>query len=147
MEKMDDIVWSINPRNDSIQDLMVRVKRFAATLFEAKDIDYTIFIDDSIRDARLNMENRQHIYLIMKEAINNLVKYSECTRAEIDVKYRNNILAIEIRDNGIGFNEQSIRLGNGLISMRKRAEAISAVIDIRSSNVQGTTVFLQTKIK
>ena len=102
---------------------------------------------DSIRDARLNMENRQHIYLIMKEAINNLVKYSECTRAEIDVKYRNNILAIEIRDNGIGFNEQSIRLGNGLISMRKRAEAISAVIDIRSSNVQGTTVFLQTKIK
>ncbi len=147
MEKMDDIVWSINPRNDSIQDLMVRVKRFAATLFEAKDIDYTILIDDSIREARLNMESRQHIYLIMKEAINNLAKYSQCTRADIDVKYRNNILAIEIRDNGIGFNEQSIRLGNGLISMRKRAEAINAVINICSSEVKGTTVFLQTKIK
>ena len=147
MEKMDDIVWSINPRNDSIQDLMVRVQRFAASLFEAKDIDYTIHIDDSIRDARLDMENRQHIYLIMKEAINNLVKYSECTSAEIDVKYRNNILAIEIRDNGKGFNEQSIRLGNGLISMRKRAEAISAMINIRSSESHGTTVYLQTKIK
>ncbi|HET6721656.1 MAG TPA: two-component regulator propeller domain-containing protein, partial [Chitinophagaceae bacterium] len=87
MEKMDDIVWSINPRNDSIEDLMLRIKRFASKLFEAKEIDYTISIDDSIHKAKLDMETRQHIYLIMKEAINNLVKYSNCTKACIKVNY------------------------------------------------------------
>ncbi len=147
MEKMDDIVWSINPRNDSIGELMLRIKRFAARLFEARDIDYSIHIDEDIHTAKLDMESRQHIYLIMKEAINNLVKYSGCTKASINVHYRYHQLEIEIRDNGKGFNEQNIQLGNGIISMRKRAEAMRAAISIRSIKEEGTVVSLQTKIK
>jgi signal transduction histidine kinase len=147
MEKMDDIVWSINPRNDSIGELMLRIKRFAARLFEARDIDYSIHIDEAIHTAKLDMESRQHIYLIMKEAINNLVKYSGCTKASINVHYRHHLLEIEIRDNGKGFNEQNIQLGNGIISMRKRAEAIQAAIRIQSIKEEGTVVSLQTKIK
>src|SRR6185436_5005032 len=108
MEKMDDIVWSINPNNDSIENLMLRIKRFASKLFEAKEIDYTIEIDNSIHTAKLNMETRQHIYLIMKEAINNLVKYSNCTEAAIRVRHDIGRLLIEIADNGKGFNEHSI---------------------------------------
>jgi ligand-binding sensor domain-containing protein/two-component sensor histidine kinase len=147
MEKMDDIVWSINPRNDSIEDLMLRIKRFASKLLEAKEIDYTIDIDDSIHNAKLDMETRQHIYLIMKEAINNLVKYSNCTRACIKVKYNNNYLKIEISDNGKGFNQQQIQLGNGIISMKKRAEAINAQMKIDTELNKGTIVSLQTRIK
>ena len=147
MEKMDDIVWSINPRNDSIEDLMLRIKRFASKLLEAKEIDYTIDIDDAIHKAKLDMETRQHIYLIMKEAINNLVKYSNCTKACIKVKYDNNYLKIEISDNGKGFNQQQIQLGNGIISMKKRAEAINAQMKIDTEFNKGTTVFLQTRIK
>lgn len=147
MEKMDDIVWSINPRNDSIEDLMLRIKRFASKLLEAKEIDYTIDIDDSIHNAKLDMETRQHIYLIMKEAINNLVKYSNCTKACIKVKYNNNYLKIEISDNGQGFNQQQIQLGNGIISMKKRAEAINAQMKIDTELNKGTIVSLQTRIK
>ncbi len=147
MEKMDDIVWSINPGNDSIEDLMLRIKRFGSRLFEAKEIDYSIVIDESIGKAKLDMETRQHIYLIMKEAINNLVKYSDCTQAFISVKYDNNFLNIEIRDNGKGFNQQKIQFGNGIISMRKRAEAINAKIRIDSELNKGTIVSLQSKIK
>ena len=147
MEKMDDIVWSINPGNDSIEDLMLRIKRFASKLLEAKEIDYTIDIDDSIHKAKLDMETRQHIYLIMKEAINNLVKYSNCTKACIKVKYNNNYLKIEISDNGQGFNQQQIQLGNGIISMKKRAEAINAQIKINTELNKGTIVSLQTRIK
>lgn len=147
MEKMDDIVWSINPRNDSIEDLMLRIKRFASKLFEAKEIDYTISIDDSIHKAKLDMETRQHIYLIMKEAINNLVKYSNCTKACIKVNYDNNYLKIEISDNGKGFNQQQIQLGNGIISMKKRAEAINAQMKIDTELDKGTTVSLRTRIK
>ena len=147
MEKMDDIVWSINPGNDSIEDLMLRIKRFASKLLEAKEIDYTIIIDDSINKARLDMETRQHIYLIMKEAINNLVKYSDCTKACIGAKFDNNYLNIEISDNGKGFNQQKIQFGNGIISMKKRAEAINATIKIDTRLNKGTIVSLQTKIK
>ena len=147
MEKMDDIVWSINPNNDSIENLMLRIKRFASKLFEAKEIDYSIDIDSSIHNAKLNMETRQHIYLIMKEAINNLVKYSNCTKAAIRVKYDLGHLQIEIVDNGKGFNERNIQLGNGIISMKKRAEAIQAQIKIITQLNKGTTISLETKIK
>lgn len=147
MEKMDDIVWSINPVNDSIEDLMLRIKRFASRLFEAKEIDYSILIDESIGIAKLDMETRQHIYLIMKEAINNLVKYSDCTKALIKVKYDDNYLNIEISDNGKGFNQQKIQFGNGIISMKKRAEAIHAKIRIDSELNKGTIVSLHSKIK
>lgn len=147
MEKMDDIVWSINPNNDTIENLMLRIKRFASKLFEAKEIDYIIDIDNSIHNAKLNMEIRQHIYLIMKEAINNLVKYSNCTKAAIRVKYDFGHLQIEIVDNGEGFNEHTIQFGNGIISMKKRAEAIQAQIRIITQQNKGTTISLETKIK
>ncbi len=147
MQKLFQIVWSINPKHDSIEDLMLRIKRFASTLFEEKEIDYSINIDESIHKAKLDMETRQHIYLIMKEAINNLVKYSGCTKSSISIKYENNYLNIGISDNGKGFNQQKIQFGNGIISMKKRAEAINARISIDSELNKGTRVSLHTKIK
>jgi len=147
MEKMDDIVWSINPGNDSIENLMLRIKRFASTLFEAKEIDYAIRIDEQIYKTKLDMETRQHIYLILKEAINNLVKYSQCSQAVIEVKYAGNHLNIMVTDNGKGFNQHNIQLGNGIISMKKRADAINGEIRITTALDKGTTILLQTKIK
>ena len=147
MEKMDDIVWSINPQNDSIENLMIRIKRFASKLLEAKEIDYTIDIDSSINKVKLNMEARQHIYLIMKEAINNQVKYSNCSSSYIGVNYEHNLLKIEISDNGKGFNQNNFRPGNGIISMKKRAEAVGGEIKIMTEPGQGTKILLQTKIK
>jgi signal transduction histidine kinase len=67
----------INPRNDSLENLLMRVRHFATTLFEAKGIDYTIDIQQHVDEVRLPIEYRQHIYLILKEAINNLVKYAQ----------------------------------------------------------------------
>ena len=126
---------------------MLRIKRFASKLLDAKEIDYSIIIDESISKAKLAMETRQHIYLIMKEAINNLVKYSDCTRACIRVKFDHNYLNIEISDNGKGFNQQKIQFGNGIISMKKRAEAINGQINIDTEVNKGTTISLHTKIK
>ena len=147
MEKMDDIVWSINPNNDSIENLMLRIKRFASKLLEAKDIDYTIDIAPSIQKIKLDMESRQHIYLIMKEAINNQVKYSNCTRSYIGVRYDQNHLQIEITDNGQGFNDHACPQGNGMLSMKSRAQVIGGVLEVITKPGEGTTILLQTKIK
>ncbi|HQI41677.1 MAG: hypothetical protein B6D44_15480 [Ignavibacteriales bacterium UTCHB2] len=147
MEKMDDIVWSINPKNDSLEDLFARMKNIASRLFEAKEINYEINISPYIKNIHLSMEHRQHIYLIMKEAINNLIKYSDCSDAEISVSYQSHIMRIIIKDNGKGYDAQKSFYGNGLISMKKRAEAINANIEILSTLNKGTELILSVKIK
>jgi signal transduction histidine kinase len=147
MEKMDDIVWSINPRNDSLENLLSRIKRFATTLFEAKNIDYEISIQENISDVKLPMEWRQHIYLILKEAINNLVKYSEATRALIGVNYQEEILEIYLVDNGRGFDSSKVYNGNGLLSMKNRADLMQAELIINSSASKGSQIALRIKIK
>ncbi len=147
MEKMDDIVWSINPKNDSMEDLLLRTKRFASALFEAKDIDYTITIQQNIQSVYLPMEYRQHIYLIMKEAINNLVKYSGATQALIDVGYTGSSLLVKIKDNGSGFSTDKKLSGNGILNMKNRAALMNASLRIESTPNEGTLVTLGVKIK
>jgi hypothetical protein len=135
MDKMDDIVWSINPRNDEVENLMVRIQRFAAPLLEAKGIDYDIVI-----------EHRQHIYLIMKESIINLVKYSRATQAVIRARSAGGWLKVDVSDNGSGFDPASARKGNGIVNMKSRAALMRATLDIDSVQGKGTTVLLMLKI-
>jgi len=146
MDKMDDIIWCVNPQNDSFQNLMLRIKKFAALLFEAKNIDYTISIDKSINDISLPMNLRQHLYLILKEAVNNLAKYSSATHATICINYENGYLNMNVTDNGKGFDTAKQQTGNGLRNMKRRAGLLRAKLKIES-NDSGTTVLLRTKIK
>jgi signal transduction histidine kinase len=143
MEKMDDIVWSINPKNDSLENLLLRVKRFATQLFEAKEIDYTIEINDNVAEVKLPMDYRQHIYLILKEAINNLVKYSQATKAEIKVCCNNDLLELYVIDNGKGFVQQESATGNGILSMKSRALLMNAELIINSELNKGTEILLK----
>lgn len=146
MERMDDIVWNINPNNDSMEKLFLRIKVFAAKLFEAKGINYKIDIDENVNRLNVLMEYRQHIYLIMKEAINNLVKYADCSEAAIIVSCDQMLLAIVIKDNGNGYDTNKITYGNGLNSMKKRAEEMNAKINMQSKTNEGSTIELFVKI-
>ena len=147
MERMDDIVWSINPQKDSIESLFLRIKIFAAKLFEAKEINYSIDIAPHISKIHLPMEYRQHIYLILKEAINNLVKYSCCSHASIVISIENTQLKIQLKDDGIGFDTALTPAGNGLLSMKKRAAEMKGSLEIYSSVGNGTNIQLSVKIK
>lgn len=147
LEKMDDIVWSINPRNDTLESLLLRVHRFGAQLFEAKGIEYDIEIEPGVRHLRLNMERRQSLYLITKEAIINLVKYADAGKAHIRARAIRHTLEVQISDNGRGFDQTSIRPGNGIINMKSRAASMKAGLTIDSSPGHGTTVTLALKIK
>jgi signal transduction histidine kinase len=146
MEKMDDIVWSINPRNDSLENLLTRVRHFATTLFEAKDIDYRIDIQKNIHEVRLPMDYRQHIYLILKEAINNLVKYGRASAASIEVRFDHQHLQLCVRDNGQGFDPSSPSTGNGISGMYRRASMMNARVTIASTPGQGTSIQLQVDL-
>jgi len=147
MERMDDIVWSINPENDTLNGLLLRVKQFSSKLFEVKGIDYEFDIPPTISGARLSMEYNQHIYLILKEAINNMVKYACCSKAIIHISFASPHLTITISDNGKGFRASSSFPGNGIKSMKNRAQLMNAKLVIDATEDKGTVISLHLKIK
>lgn len=137
MEAMSDIVWTINPKNNSLQSLIGRIKRLAAELCEAKNIVFTFIGDDA--DLKLNMEASQNIYLVLKESINNALKYSECTQLKLVIKTEANQFAFELKDNGKGFDMDKSGYGNGLRTMQERMKEVGGEFTI-SSDDKGTKV-------
>lgn len=126
---------------------MARIKHFASKLLEAKGIEYDIDIGETARQVKLPMLFRQHIYLILKEAVNNLVKYSSCTEARIGIRADSKFLVASVSDNGIGFDPSAVREGNGLLNMSNRAAAMRAGFSAESVPGKGTTISLRVKIK
>jgi len=147
MEKMDDIVWSISTQNDTIGNLFSRIQQFASTILEARNIDYEFRVPDKLKEMKLDMQRRQHIYLVLKEAINNLIKYSGCSTVCILAEYSGGLLKIEVADDGKGFDTTQQSSGNGLLNMQKRAEAMRGKFCIASSPGKGTRVSLAVQIE
>lgn len=79
MESMSDMVWAINPVNDSFEKVILRMKEFAAEILEPARINYYFTETGELEKTQLNPEQRKDIYLIFKEALNNVVKYSAAT--------------------------------------------------------------------
>jgi len=142
MEKMSDIVWAIHPGNDSLEQLLVRMKEFAADMLEPKDINYQFTIEGDISRQRLNINQRRDIYLIFKEAVNNAAKYSECQRIQILLKQDAGIFQLRISDDGTGFAIDNAGSGNGIRNMRQRARQIGGELTIDSNVEEGTTIDL-----
>jgi ligand-binding sensor domain-containing protein/two-component sensor histidine kinase len=150
MENMSDIVWSINAENDLVENLVVRMKEFAADILESKNIDFIFTADESLMKTKLPLSIRRDFYLIYKEAINNLAKYSECSHAEIKIFsetprsfHGNSLLILRVADDGKGFDAEKSFSGNGLKNYKIRSEKINAQFEIRSSIGNGTEVILK----
>lgn len=142
MDAMSDIVWSINPANDTLGSILVRMKEFAAEVLEARNINYRFDVGQEITALKLTPEKRRDFYLIYKEAINNLAKYAEATKASIHLSVKDNQLQMTITDNGKGFDLTNGKTGNGLGNMRNRALQQGGRLDIESAVGKGTTITL-----
>jgi signal transduction histidine kinase len=146
LDSMADIVWTINPENDEFEKIVLRMRSFAYELLGAKNIDFEFNADDDITKAKLTMDVRKNLYLIFKEATNNMVKYSGADKATFSIKGEKNYLTMLIRDNGKGFDTKQSPNGNGLKNMKKRAEEIGAWFMIDSLPGNGTTIELKIAI-
>ncbi len=91
------------------------------------------------------MELRRNFYLIFKEAVNNLAKYSGAANAFIMIWNRENNLKMTIRDDGNGFELSTVKAGNGLLNMQQRADAMKARFNLESISGKGTTIELEFK--
>ena len=89
------------------------------------------------------MDKRRDLYLLFKEAVNNLAKYSKARLARIQLSMENNQLKLLVQDDGIGFNAEQVTAGNGLQNMHQRAVLLSGKLDISSKVNQGTRLQLE----
>lgn len=148
ISEMNDIVWTINPRNDSMQKILQRMESFAKPLLHTQNIQFRFQYDPAVMNVNLEMEKRKNFYLIFKEAVNNSLKYSGCKKMEVAVHYRNHHLELVVMDDGAGFDRKAVDTkqslsGNGLNNMARRANEMNGVCVIDSQPGQGTTVRLK----
>ena len=146
LDAMADIVWTINPENDQFEKIILRMKNFAYELLGAKNIDFEFITDEEITRMNLPMDVRKNLYLVFKEATNNMVKYSGASKAMFSIKTEKNNLAMSISDNGKGFNANQPSEGNGLRNMKKRAEEIGAELSIETYPGGGTRIDLKLAV-
>jgi signal transduction histidine kinase len=142
-ESISDIVWNINPRYDNIQNLLVRMRRYAADMMDGKNINYQINFSEAVDQIFLNMDKRRHFYLFYKEAINNLVKHAKAENVIVQLQIRNNRVELNIQDDGLGFDPKMPGMGNGMASLQKRTAALNGEMEIVSEPGRGTRINLQ----
>jgi len=146
MEGMSDIVWAINPINDSLEKMIIRMKEFAVEILEPLNINFSFNNKVDISQMTLDVARRKEVYLVFKEAINNAAKYSHCKNIIINLERNKNLLRLTISDDGRGFDKNLLKSGNGLRNMAQRAVAMGASFDIFSVLGSGTTVSLDIPI-
>ena len=146
VNKLNDIVWLINPDQDSLQKLIQRLEEYATDMVKVKNMQVKVNVPEHLHVHSLPMKSRRNIYLFCKEAINNAVKYSNGTLLELNVKEINNKLEFAVCDNGKGFNLSTVKRGNGLENMQKRADEIGAKLTTQSKHNEGSLVSMQVKI-
>jgi len=142
MESMSDMIWSINPGNDSFEKMVVKMKEFLAEILESKNISYRFAGEETLNGTVLNPGRRKNLFLIFKETINNAAKYSEGSFVDIILLLQEGQLHLTIADNGKGFDPAQVKKGNGLRNMKERAKEINASLEFHSDNSNGTTLKL-----
>lgn len=142
---LDSIVWLIDPSKESLLDLLIRCKQVARDLLPNQELAITDEIPVNLHKKELSSETRRGVYLIFKEAIHNIHKHSQADKVQIGFYLEGDKLAITLKDNGIGFDEDKVRKGNGLDNFRKRADEMKGVLYLHSEEGKGTTITI-TKV-
>lgn len=133
---MSDIVWSIDSTYDTPDALAIRMKDMATEMLHSKNIELTFHEQEHTRTKSFEPIFRQNIYLIFKEAINNIVKHSNATHVNVSIVYRPQFYMI-IEDDGVGIPD-NVYSGNGLRNMKRRAQQAGGQLIVSTS--QGTKI-------
>lgn len=144
LEAMRDIVWFINPKNDDGEDIIFKMRETAAKLLAG--IDWSFNTTNGIKIDLFSLEQRRNIFLIYKEALTNVFRHSNANQCSIDITVNAGQMDLVVKDNGTGFDFESVKKNTGLISMLNRAEKINGKLKIDSARGKGTTVQLTIKM-
>lgn len=139
--ELRDTIWAMNTNEFTFDDLRSRIFNFIEKAKSAtEDIHFKFHVDDSLNEEKFSSIIGINLYRTMQEAVNNAVKYSEATEISVNVTSQREQIKIEIKDNGKGFDSDTIEYGNGLYNMKKRIEEVGGTIEIKSKLNNGTTI-------
>ena len=140
IDRLEIISWATNPKNDSFRSLKDLMRKYAAPICYAKNIELNIQCVGVDEDMIMTGDVRQNLFLIFKESINNLIKYAEATQCNVQIFTKYHQLYFKIADNGNGSDGPIKGNGSGWKNMRKRAEELNGKIIIESEQGKGTFV-------
>lgn len=138
VKSMNEIIWSISNEYNTLQDLLIYLREQINSLLEFSNINYTIIFPENNIHFKLTSHQKRNIILIVRESINNVLKYSQATELKIQIKVEENTLNITIKDNGIGFDPAAIKKGNGIKNIKFRIKEINGSCKIDSIVGDGT---------
>ena len=144
IENISDMIWTLRPHSNYMNDLADRMREYANKNLEKSNIDYQIHIPRDLSPAPLNVEMRRNIYLIYKEALNNVIKHSDARTLEISLIADERKVTMMVADDGHGFNQNdsSKGIGTGLVTMQKLSQDIGAVLTTETKKGGGTKIYV-----
>lgn len=145
VDSLSDIVWSIDPDKDRLNNLAMRMRRLASELLSAHDLTFTFAVHGG-PELPIAAEVRRDVYLAFKETLHNVVRHASCRRVAIEVRLEGGRLGFTVRDDGRGFDGAQAG-GHGLSSIRRRAERLGGTLSVRSEAGAGTTVEVSVPVQ
>lgn len=144
---LGDIVWAIDPHHDSVAALNERVRAHCERMLKWSRIPHTIDCAHHGPDGSLDPATKRDIYLVLREALNNAIKYSKAQHIQVTFRTDARTTTMAVTDDGVGFDPEQMRdTGHGLASMRARAERIHGHLVLESAVGKGTRVSLEATI-
>jgi signal transduction histidine kinase/ligand-binding sensor domain-containing protein len=140
---LKDIVWMLNPKNDSLGDIIYKMKELAGRLLQNQQ--YKFHVPDGPLSFPVSIEFKRNVFLIFKEALNNIVRHASATIVVIEIRQKESHFQMKITDNGPGFEVNGIMPGNGLENMQRRAKQLGGFVQIESNPGKGTAIVLSVK--
>jgi signal transduction histidine kinase len=142
---LSEIIWTVSPKNDSIRGFVAFVRNYLSECFELLDVKYTFKGPDDVDEIVMNAEVRRNLFLIIKEAVNNTLKHGDASCVDISFNpLPSGNFTLEVCDNGKGIDLNKVTLlGNGLASMKNRAERMNCEFAIESKPGNGTKIILK----
>ncbi|WP_315816915.1 sensor histidine kinase [Paraflavitalea speifideaquila] len=137
VQRMNEIVWALNVNNDKLSNLIAYLRQYAVQFLDELGIDCRVVLPEAIPDIAVKGNIRRHVFLLVKEALNNIVKHAGAQQVTITITIEDELM-ISIQDDGKGLPTSfTSGQGNGLFNMGKRMEEIGGRFDLKSS--AGTT--------
>ena len=144
IESLRDLVWFLDPANDDMDDLLLRMKETARAMLPRIPFEFRAFGESG--PGKPSLELRRNLFPIFKEILHNIAKHSGATLVEIAVENTPRSFQLRVCDNGKGFDAAAPHSGNGLKNLRRRAADIRGTIEIDSQPATGTTITIRAPL-
>lgn len=145
VDSMIDVIWSIDPKYDSLQDFIFNFQNYANEVCEAKNIQL-IIETNNIENVKVNSQIKRSLQLITKESLNNALKYSRCKTFKLNLYVKNKSIYLILEDDGTGFDIEKIKHGRGLFNITKHVNELKGNFKIDSKD-GGTKLIIDFPIQ